>query len=67
MRNFFSQGRICATLAGAALLSGVALFSGDAFANNVIVLDSGEATLTLIDEPPTRSSAPSRPARNRTT
>ena len=47
MRNFLLRG-LRAAFAAAGLLSG--LFSPAAHANNVIVLNSGEATLSLIDE-----------------
>jgi YVTN family beta-propeller protein len=47
MRNFLLRG-LRAAFAAAGLLSG--LFSLAAHANNVIVLNSGEATLSLIDE-----------------
>jgi DNA-binding beta-propeller fold protein YncE len=50
MRKFLSSG-LCATLAAsAALVAAAGLFSPVAHANNVIVLNSGEATLSLIDE-----------------
>jgi DNA-binding beta-propeller fold protein YncE len=50
MRKFLSSG-LCATLAAsAALVAAAGLFSPAAHANNVIVLNSGEATLSLIDE-----------------
>src|ERR1700739_1877512 len=50
MRKFLSSG-LCATLAAsAALVAAAGLFSPAAHASNVIVLNSGEATLSLIDE-----------------
>jgi DNA-binding beta-propeller fold protein YncE len=50
MRKFLSSG-LCATLAAsAALVAAAGLFCPVAHANNVIVLNSGEATLSLIDE-----------------
>ncbi|TAL95469.1 MAG: YncE family protein [Paraburkholderia sp.] len=50
MRNFFLS-RLTSTLAaGAALVVAAGFFSPLAQANNVIVLNSGEATLSLVDE-----------------
>jgi YVTN family beta-propeller protein len=50
MRKFFLRG-LTATFAGnAALVAAAGFFSPAAHANNVIVLNSGEATLSLIDE-----------------
>ena len=48
MRHFPLPGLVRATLAGAALAA--AFLATAASANNVIVLNSGEATLSLIDE-----------------
>lgn len=54
MRNIFRSGRpfgrFRAAAACAALATGAALIATSAFANNVIVLNSAEATLSLIDE-----------------
>jgi DNA-binding beta-propeller fold protein YncE len=50
MRNHFLSGRIRAAAARAAIAAGAALVATAAFANNVIVLNSAEATLSLIDE-----------------
>ncbi|SAL16695.1 YVTN family beta-propeller repeat protein [Caballeronia telluris] len=50
MRNLFLSGRVRATVVRAALAAGAALLATAASANNVIVLNSGEATLSLIDE-----------------
>ncbi|MGA7778957.1 MAG: beta-propeller fold lactonase family protein [Paraburkholderia sp.] len=50
MRKFLLPGLASTFAAGAALIAAAAFFSPAAFANNVIVLNSGEATLSLIDE-----------------
>jgi YVTN family beta-propeller protein len=50
MRKFFLSGLTSAFAAGATLVASAAFFSPSVFANNVIVLNSGEATLSLIDE-----------------
>ncbi|SAK68498.1 YVTN beta-propeller repeat-containing protein [Caballeronia pedi] len=50
MRNFFRFNRVRATAARAALATGAALIATAALANNVVVLNSAEATLSLIDE-----------------
>ncbi|ORC48944.1 hypothetical protein B2G74_12725 [Burkholderia sp. A27] len=50
MRKFFLPGLTATFAAGAALVAAAGLFSPAAHANNVIVLNSGEATLSLIDE-----------------
>jgi YVTN family beta-propeller protein len=50
MRNFFLSGLTGTFAAGAALVAAAGFFSSTAHANNVIVLNSGEATLSLIDE-----------------
>jgi len=50
MRNIFCSGRFRAAAARAALATGAAFLATAAFANNVIVLNSAEATLSLIDE-----------------
>jgi YVTN family beta-propeller protein len=50
MRNFFISGLTGTFAAGAALVAAAGVFSPMAHANNVIVLNSGEATLSLIDE-----------------
>jgi YVTN family beta-propeller protein len=50
MRNFFLSGLTGTIAAGAALIAAAGFFSSTAHANNVIVLNSGEATLSLIDE-----------------
>ncbi len=50
MRNFFLSGLTGTFAAGAALVAAAGIFSPMAHANNVIVLNSGEATLSLIDE-----------------
>jgi DNA-binding beta-propeller fold protein YncE len=50
MRKFLPVRLPAAFAAGAALVATVALFSTSALASNVIVLNSGEATLSLIDE-----------------
>ncbi|CCD40678.1 Surface antigen [Candidatus Paraburkholderia kirkii UZHbot1] len=54
MRNIFRSGRLFGPFrvaaARAALATGAALIATSAFANNVIVLNSAEATLSLIDE-----------------
>jgi DNA-binding beta-propeller fold protein YncE len=50
MRNFSLSGRVRAAAARAAIAAGAALVATAAFANNIIVLNSAEATLSLIDE-----------------
>jgi YVTN family beta-propeller protein len=50
MRNFFLSGLARASAASAVLIAAAASFATSAHANNVIVLNSGEATLSLIDE-----------------
>jgi DNA-binding beta-propeller fold protein YncE len=50
MRKFRLSGVTSMFAAGAALLVAAGFFSSAAQANNVIVLNSGEATLSLIDE-----------------
>src|ERR1700710_822332 len=53
MRNLFLSAYAIsarATVAGVAFLAAAASFSPPAHADNVIVLNSGEATLSLIDE-----------------
>jgi len=50
MRKFFLPGLTATFAAGAALVAAAGPFSPAAHANNVIVLNSGEATLSLIDE-----------------
>src|SRR5258708_14606207 len=50
MRNFFLSGLTGTFAEGAALVAAAGIFSPMADANNVIVLNSGEATLSLIDE-----------------
>jgi DNA-binding beta-propeller fold protein YncE len=50
MRKFCFSGLTSPFAAGAALVVAAGLFSPAAQANNVIVLNSGEATLSLIDE-----------------
>ena len=50
MRKFFLPGVTATFAAGAALVAAAGFFSPAALANNVIVLNSGEATLSLIDE-----------------
>jgi DNA-binding beta-propeller fold protein YncE len=50
MRKFCFSGLTSLFAAGAALVVAAGLFSPAAQANNVIVLNSGEATLSLIDE-----------------
>jgi DNA-binding beta-propeller fold protein YncE len=50
MRKFLFPGLSAAFTASAALVAAAGLFSSAAHANNVIVLNSGEATLSLIDE-----------------
>lgn len=50
MRNIFRSGRVRAFAARAAIATGAALVASAALANNVIVLNSAEATLSLIDE-----------------
>ncbi|KMQ80304.1 Surface antigen [Candidatus Burkholderia pumila] len=50
MRNLLSSGRVRTAFARAAVAAGAALVATAAFANNVIVLNSAEATLSLIDE-----------------
>lgn len=50
MRKFLFRGLTASFAAGAALVAAAGLFSTAAHANNVIVLNSGEATLSLIDE-----------------
>ncbi|MDE1183889.1 beta-propeller fold lactonase family protein [Paraburkholderia sp.] len=50
MRNFSLSGLTGTFLASAAVVAATGFFSPAAHANNVIVLNSGEATLSLIDE-----------------
>src|ERR1700761_3091065 len=50
MRKFFLPGLTATVAAGALLVAATGFFSTAAHANNVIVLNSGEATLSLIDE-----------------
>ncbi|WP_277185454.1 beta-propeller fold lactonase family protein [Caballeronia sp. BR00000012568055] len=50
MRNKFLSDRVRKVAARAAIAAGAALVATAAFANNVIVLNSAEATLSLIDE-----------------
>src|SRR5580698_3831323 len=50
MRKFFLPGLTATVAAGVALVAATGFFSPAAHANNVIVLNSGEATLSLIDE-----------------
>jgi DNA-binding beta-propeller fold protein YncE len=50
MRKFLLSGLPATLAAGAALVVAAGLFGAAAHANNVIVLNSGEATLSLIDE-----------------
>jgi DNA-binding beta-propeller fold protein YncE len=50
MRNLSFSGRVRATVVRAAFAAGAVLSATAAYANNVIVLNSGEATLSLIDE-----------------
>jgi YVTN family beta-propeller protein len=50
MRKFLFPGLSAAFTASAALVAAAGLFSSAAHANNVIVVNSGEATLSLIDE-----------------
>ncbi|MBN3762744.1 beta-propeller fold lactonase family protein [Burkholderia sp. Ac-20365] len=50
MRKFSLSGLSSTFAAGAALVAATCFFSPVAHANNVIVLNSGEATLSLIDE-----------------
>jgi YVTN family beta-propeller protein len=50
MRKFLLPGLTATFAAGAVLVAAAGFFSPAAFANNVIVLNSGEATLSLIDE-----------------
>lgn len=50
MRKFLLPGLTASFAAGAALVVAAGFFSPTVFANNVIVLNSGEATLSLIDE-----------------
>ena len=50
MRKFSFSGLISMFPAGAALAAAAVFFSPAVHANNVIVLNSGEATLSLIDE-----------------
>ncbi|SMG11320.1 YVTN family beta-propeller repeat protein [Paraburkholderia susongensis] len=50
MRNFFLPGLTATFAASVALAAAAGFFSPAAHANNVIVLNSGEATLSLIDE-----------------
>jgi YVTN family beta-propeller protein len=50
MRKFFLSGLTGTFAAGAALVAAASFFSPAVHANNVIVLNSGEATLSLIDE-----------------
>jgi YVTN family beta-propeller protein len=50
MRTFFLSGLTGTFAAGAALVAAASFFSPAVHANNVIVLNSGEATLSLIDE-----------------
>jgi len=50
MRNSFSIRLVRASAAGAAMIAAALSLSAPACANNVIVLNSGEATLSLIDQ-----------------
>jgi YVTN family beta-propeller protein len=50
MRKFFLPGLTATFAAATALVAAAGFFSPAAHANNVIVLNSGEATLSLIDE-----------------
>jgi len=50
MRNLFLSGLARASALGTVLVAVTAAFATSAHANNVIVLNSGEATLSLIDE-----------------
>ncbi|CAE6692172.1 hypothetical protein R69927_03594 [Paraburkholderia domus] len=50
MRKFFLRGWTATFAASGALIAAAGFFSPAAHANNVIVLNSGEATLSLIDE-----------------
>ncbi|WP_062636396.1 YncE family protein [Caballeronia arationis] len=50
MRNLSLSGRVRATVVRAVFAAGAAFLATAASANNVIVLNSGEATLSLIDE-----------------
>ncbi|WP_109482141.1 beta-propeller fold lactonase family protein [Paraburkholderia sp. C35] len=50
MRKFSLSGLPSTFAAGAALVAAASFFSTAVYANNVIVLNSGEATLSLIDE-----------------
>src|SRR5580698_4723509 len=50
MRNLFLSGLARASALGTVLVAVTAAFATSAHANNVIVLSSGEATLSLIDE-----------------
>jgi YVTN family beta-propeller protein len=50
MRNLFLSGLARASAIGTVLVAVTAAFATSAHANNVIVLNSGEATLSLIDE-----------------
>jgi DNA-binding beta-propeller fold protein YncE len=50
MRNFSFSGGVRAAVGAAAFVAGAVFFATSAYANNVIVLNSGEATLSLIDE-----------------
>src|SRR5580704_1815858 len=50
MRKFFLRGLTATFAAATALIAAAGVFSPAAHANNVIVLNSGEATLSLIDE-----------------
>ena len=50
MRKFSLPGLSSTFAAGAALVAAASFFSPPVLANNVIVLNSGEATLSLIDE-----------------
>jgi YVTN family beta-propeller protein len=50
MRQSLLPGKTCAFAAGVALIAAAGVFSAAAYANNVIVLNSAEATLSLIDQ-----------------
>jgi len=50
MRKFLFSGLTGTLAVSAALVAAAGFFSPMAHANNVIVLNSGEATLSLIDE-----------------
>src|SRR3984893_10256613 len=50
MRQSLLPGKTCAFAAGVALIAAAGVFSPAASANNVIVLNSAEATLSLIDQ-----------------